>query len=210
MRRKSILLLHWDYLKKDTIGEINFCVNKFINAVYESVTTLLSLLILIMGGVNFRRGLKARGILKVYRFQRSKIFIGEECRFNSSSRWNARGLNHHCILQTGQVGATIKIGNNCGFSGVSIVADKGVFIGNDVTIGANTLIGDRDDHPEILHTSPKPIYIGNNVFIGMNCMIMKGVTIGDNAIIGAGSIVTKDIPANCVAVGNPCKIIRKI
>lgn len=53
MRRKSILLLHWDYLKKDTIGEINFCVNKFINAVYESVTTLLSLLILIMGGGEF-------------------------------------------------------------------------------------------------------------------------------------------------------------
>lgn len=49
MRRKSILL-HWDYLKKDTIGEINFCVNKFINAVYESITTFLSLLILIMGG----------------------------------------------------------------------------------------------------------------------------------------------------------------
>jgi len=146
-------------------------------------------------------------MLKVHRFQCSTIRIGRNCRFNSSSRWNVRGLNHACILQTGQVGASIKIGNNCGFSGVSIVADKEVVIGDNVSVGANSLIGDRDDHPERLYTMPKAIHIEKNVFIGMNCMIMKGVTIGENSVIGAGSIVTKDIPANCVAVGNPCKVI---
>lgn len=87
------------------------------------------------------------------------------------------------------------------------MADKEIVIGDHVMVGANTCIGDRDDHPERLGTSPQPVHIGNNVFIGMHCIVMKGVTIGDNSIIGAGSIVTKDIPANCIAAGVPCKVI---
>ncbi|WP_295160152.1 sugar O-acetyltransferase [Selenomonas sp. AE3005] len=55
-----------------------------------------------------------------------------------------------------------------------------------------------------------PITIGNNVWIGAGVHVMPGVTIGDGAVIGGGSVVVKDIPANCVAVGNPCKVIRKI
>nr|WP_314497473.1 sugar O-acetyltransferase [uncultured Chryseobacterium sp.] len=55
-----------------------------------------------------------------------------------------------------------------------------------------------------------PITIGNNVWIGAGCSILPGVTIGDNTVIGAGSVVTKDIPANVLAVGNPCKVIREI
>lgn len=56
----------------------------------------------------------------------------------------------------------------------------------------------------------KPITVGNNVWIGAGCSILPGVTIGDNAVIGAGSVVVKDIPANVLAVGNPCKVIREI
>ena len=55
-----------------------------------------------------------------------------------------------------------------------------------------------------------PIRIGNNVWIGAHSMVLPGVTIGDNAVIGAGSIVTRDIPANTVAVGNPCRVVREI
>ncbi|MBD8082540.1 sugar O-acetyltransferase [Chryseobacterium caseinilyticum] len=55
-----------------------------------------------------------------------------------------------------------------------------------------------------------PITVGNNVWIGAGCSILPGVTIGDNTVIGAGSVVTKDIPANVLAVGNPCKVIREI
>ena len=54
------------------------------------------------------------------------------------------------------------------------------------------------------------VRIGNNVWIGAGAMIMPGVTIGDNTVIGAGSVVTKDIPANVVAVGNPCRVLRPI
>jgi len=56
----------------------------------------------------------------------------------------------------------------------------------------------------------KPVTIGENVWIGGNCCILSGVTIGDKTVIGAESIVTKDIPANVVAVGNPCKAIRSL
>lgn len=56
----------------------------------------------------------------------------------------------------------------------------------------------------------KPITVGNNVWIGGNVVVLPGVTIGDNCTIGAGSVVTKDIPANSLAVGNPCRVIRKL
>lgn len=56
----------------------------------------------------------------------------------------------------------------------------------------------------------KPITVGNNVWIGGNTIVLPGVKIGDNCVIGAGSVVTKDIPANSLAVGNPCRVIRTI
>ena len=56
----------------------------------------------------------------------------------------------------------------------------------------------------------QPVHIGNNVWIGANALILPGVTIGDNSVIGGGSVVPKDIPANVVAVGNPCKVLREI
>ena len=55
----------------------------------------------------------------------------------------------------------------------------------------------------------KPVSIGSNVWIGGNCVVLPGVSIGDNSIIGAGSVVTKDIPSNVVAVGNPCEVIKE-
>ncbi|MCI1857572.1 MAG: sugar O-acetyltransferase [Sporolactobacillus sp.] len=55
-----------------------------------------------------------------------------------------------------------------------------------------------------------PVVIGNNVWIGANASVLPGVTIGANVVIGAGSVVTKDIPANCVAVGNPCRVLRRV
>ena len=158
--------------------------------------------------MKFGKRLKCRGLMMVYRFQCSTIRIGDNCTFNSSSRFNFRGINHPCIIQTGKPGAKIIIGNRCGFSGVSIVADKEVIIGDNVIVGANAIIGDRDDHSEIYASEPCPIHIGNHVWIGMNATIMKGVTIGDNAIVGAGAIVTKDVPANAIVAGVPARIIK--
>ena len=148
------------------------------------------------------------GKMYISRFKHSTITIGNNCIFNSHDLFNSRGLGR-CIVRTYTDYARIEIGDNTGFSGVSINARNLVKIGDNVMFGAGVIIGDNDDHPERLGTSEVPIIIGNNVFIGMRCIIMKGVTIGDNAVIGAGSIVTKDIPANCVAAGVPCKVIKR-
>ena len=152
--------------------------------------------------------MKARGGVIVERFQCSSIEIGDNCTFYSSSRFNFRGINHKCIIQTGCPGARIVIGNYCGFSGVSIVADKEVIIEDHVTVGANAIIGDRDDHNEIYGTEPRSVHICKHAWIGMNATIMKGVTIGEYAIVGAGAIVTKDVPAYAIVAGVPARIIK--
>ncbi|WP_025725015.1 sugar O-acetyltransferase [Acholeplasma granularum] len=90
-----------------------------------------------------------------------------------------------------------------------------------ITIGDNVMFGPRvglytATHPidsEVRSSGLEyglPITIGNNVWIGGDATINPGITIGDNTIIGSGSVVIKDIPSNCIAAGNPCKVIRKI
>ncbi len=84
-------------------------------------------------------------------------------------------------------------------------------IGNNVAISENVSIWDSDVHEVLREGSvmTKPINIGNHVWIGTNTIILKGVKIGDNSIIAAGSIVNRDIPENCLAAGNPAKVIKE-
>lgn len=88
---------------------------------------------------------------------------------------------------------------------------KEISIGSDVAISENVTIWDSDAHVIIGKETEmtKPIKIGNRVWIGTNCTILKGVNIGDGAIIAAGSVVTKNIPANCLAAGVPAKVIKE-
>jgi acetyltransferase-like isoleucine patch superfamily enzyme len=140
----------------------------------------------------------------------TQIKIGNNCRFRSGHTSNLIGINRPCILSThGGNNNKIIIGNNCGFSGTVIGAFSQITIGNNVKCGANTLITDSDWHQEDPRSGPpKPIVIGNNVWLGVNAVVLKGVTIGDNTVIGANSLVVKDIPANVIAAGNPCKVIK--
>jgi maltose O-acetyltransferase len=91
----------------------------------------------------------------------------------------------------------------------------------EVTIGSHTLLGPNIGLYPVNHAIDaeeringgccgKPIHIGKNVWLGGDVKVLAGVSIGDNTIIGTGSIVTKDIPSNVIAVGNPCKVLRKI
>ena len=96
-----------------------------------------------------------------------------------------------------------------------VVDDCEVFIGDDVMCGPNVLlcVTGHPLNPEYRLGGTQfslPIHIGNRVWLGAGVMVMPGVTIGDNCVIGAGSIVTKDIPANSLAYGSPCKVIREI
>ena len=113
------------------------------------------------------------------------------------------------------IGKYISIGEGSYFNaGTTFIDDWKIEIGKNCLFGPNVTLC-TTGHP----VSPKhrmdgmysfPIKIGNNCWIGGNVMILPGVTIGDNSVIGAGSIVTKDIPANVVAFGNPCHVYREI
>lgn len=116
-------------------------------------------------------------------------------------------------------GATLRIGDFAGISSTTILVKNSVVIGNHVNIGGGSFINDSNHHStdwhdradrkrDVQNAKSAPIVIGDYVFIGARCMILKGVTIGEKTIIAAGSVVVKDIPANCMAGGNPCKVIK--
>jgi len=98
---------------------------------------------------------------------------------------------------------------------LTLVDDTHIYIGDYVMIGPNVTIATAG-HPIEPSLRKKvaqfniPVTIGNNVWLGANTVILPGVTVGENSVIGAGSIVTKDIPPNVVAVGNPCRVLREI
>lgn len=98
---------------------------------------------------------------------------------------------------------------------LTMVDDCDIFVGNNVLFGPNVTVsaGTHPIHPELRSKQAQynvSIHIGNNVWVGASSVILPGVHIGDNSVIGAGSVVTKDIPANVVAVGNPCRVLREI
>jgi acetyltransferase-like isoleucine patch superfamily enzyme len=115
------------------------------------------------------------------------------------------------MISTMTAEAQVQIGSDCGFSGTVIAAFKSIVFGRNVIFGANTLITDSDWHPEDRRSGvPAPVLIGSNVWLGVNVIVLKGVTIGENSIIGAASVVTRDIPVNVIAAGTPCKVIRPL
>ncbi|ARV07661.1 hypothetical protein BTO04_13595 [Polaribacter sp. SA4-10] len=92
-----------------------------------------------------------------------------------------------------------------------IQANNGIIFGNNIELAPSvSIISSNHDSSNLRkHIDAKPITIGNNVWIGTNSTVLPEVNIGNNVIIGANSVVTKDIPSNSIAVGNPCKVIRK-
>ncbi len=98
---------------------------------------------------------------------------------------------------------------------LTLVDDTDIYIGDHVMIAPNVVItaATHPVWPELrlqTYQYNLPVRIGNNVWIGAGAIILPGVTVGENSVIGAGSVVTKDIPANVVAVGNPCRVLRQI
>lgn len=157
----------------------------------------------------------------------ANICIGDNFVFTSGEAFNPLSRNiRGCIYA--YKNSIINIGNNVGISSASLRAKEKIQIGNNVKIGGDCILMDTDAHSldyrirrshkkneqgEVIDTvlaKSKPIIIEDDVLIGTRCIILKGVTIGARSIIGSGSIVTKDIPCDCIAAGNPCKVIKYI
>ena len=155
-------------------------------------------------GIKTRSQVAFYGRMKFFRHPQSKIIIGSSCRFRSDKNSNLAGINKRCFFSTLNANAIIQVGNNCGFSGTTVSARKKIIIEDGVLAGANTFIADHDFHG----SKSESVHIRKNVWLGLNVIVLKGVTIGEGTIIGAGSVVVKDIPAHVIAGGNPCKVIK--
>ena len=98
---------------------------------------------------------------------------------------------------------------------LTMVDDTHIYVGDYTMFGPNVTVATAG-HPILPELREKayqyniPVHIGRNCWLGAGVLIMPGITIGDNVVIGAGSVVTKDIPSNVVAVGNPCRILREV
>lgn len=151
------------------------------------------------------------GKTSFYLLPHTNITFGNHCCFYSSHNSNRIGIYSPCMFSTLATHASISIGDNCGFSGTIICSATEVRLGNNVRCGANSMITDTDFHTDDPRTgNDSPVIIENGVWLGYGVKVLKGVHIGENSIIGACSIVTKDIPANVMAAGNPCKVIKSL
>jgi len=204
---------------KEKFGIIYYRVHiEFLSLV---LGTALFKLKSMLWGIGAGKNIKVWGAVDVVKGPKSSIKIGDNVSLVSCSlRASAAPLYSRVKLRTFTPNAAIIIGNNVGLSGTGITArSRSIQIGNGTIIGPNVIITDSDFHalwpPDNRTCNPalendKDVFIGKNVWIGMNSVILKGANIGDNSIIGAGSIVTGSIPSNCVAAGNPAKQIKTL
>lgn len=165
-----------------------------------------------------KRNIKFKGYCVIFSFPGSNIKIGGG-NINSLPTSNMLGLWQRTII-IARYGGKIEIGDGFGISGTTIYSTSSITIGKNATIGANCKIVDNDFHPidpeqrrqglNEQYTKRAPIKIGDNCFIGMNSIILKGTTIGNNVVVGAGSVVHGTFPDNCIIAGNPAKIIKQI
>ncbi len=144
----------------------------------------------------------------------STICIGQKFVACSDSRHNALGVFQPVIIKTVNHGAKVVIGDDVGMSGCTISAATSITIGSHVLLGSGCMITDTDAHPIDPEErraggggSSRPVVIEDDVFIGARAIILKGVTVGRGSVIGAGAVVTKSVPANSIAAGNPAKVV---
>ncbi|MBF0386296.1 MAG: hypothetical protein HQL20_00405 [Candidatus Omnitrophica bacterium] len=170
-------------------------------------------------GVELDKGLRVYGLPILLRHRKAKIILGREVVLNSDPRVNLAGIVRRVILAAPFAASEIVVGDHTGLSGVVIYAARSVRIGAHVNIGANACIYDTDFHPldwrarrgnDIALAVSAPVVIGDDVWIGGNSVILKGVNIGRGAVIGAGSIVTRDVPSGEMWAGNPARFRKKV
>ena len=169
-------------------------------------------------GVPYGKGLEAVGLPYISKWPGSTITLGTNCILVSAAYANRAGLPHGVQLSTARPGACLHIGNDVGLGGTSITAAIEVRIGNEVLFGPGVRVTDTDFHPihpyrrrfnnKQADVRARPVHIEDNVWIGAGCLILKGVTIGRDSVIAAGSVVTKSIPPGVVAGGNPARVLR--
>lgn len=175
-------------------GKLYYCNNEELMAVQESYLEKLYDFNQTRPGEHEKRASLLRGMFAE---------IGENCYIEPPLHANWGGKNVH-------FGKGVYANFN-----LTLVDDTDIYIGDCVMFAPNVTLstGTHPIHPGLRSKQAQynlPIHIGNNVWLGAGAVVLPGVTIGDNTVVGAGSVVTKDLPANVVAVGTPCRVLREI
>jgi acetyltransferase-like isoleucine patch superfamily enzyme len=172
--------------------------------------------ILKLRGLSVGRGFVCIGRPGINRTSGSTISLGDEVSLCNTGIANPLAEGGRCRLATIAPGAEIKLADRVGASSSIICAATSIVIGEGTIIGGGAMILDTDFHLQTKEgdwgTDPqavsRPVVIGRKCFIGARAIILKGVTVGDHAVIGAGSVVTRDVASNTVVAGNPATVIR--
>jgi acetyltransferase-like isoleucine patch superfamily enzyme len=154
----------------------------------------------------------------IQRHRCSEIVLGDQLSLRSWPRTNPLVPHHPVVFATRRAGSAIRVGDGCGFTGTTFVAADHIKVGNRVQIGANASVVDTDFHPlrpaERMRNfnagAAAPIVIEDDVFVGMDSLILKGVTVGEGSVVGAGSVVSRDVPSGTVVAGNPATVVRDL
>jgi acetyltransferase-like isoleucine patch superfamily enzyme len=183
----------------------------YVKLIPDVVRLFLLHIQLRLHGVSY--GKKLRGNPCIIKNE-GKIELGTGVFLNS----NPDGELYRTGLRAYFASSVIKIGDKCSLNGTIIHSRNAVIIGDNCMFGPGVVILDNDSHNTSIDPKSRrqgqieetPVVIGNNVWIGMRSIIMKGVNIGDNSIVAAGSIVTKSVPSNSLFGGNPAAFIKKL
>jgi acetyltransferase-like isoleucine patch superfamily enzyme len=170
-------------------------------------------LLFALNGIPWGEGWRFHGVPIIQKHQGSRMEFGSYLQLRSSARSNPLGANRPVILSAWRAGAVLEIGDRFAMTGGTVCAAERITIGQDVTVGANTIIIDSDFHPldpeqrrwHPQQASTAPVLIQDGVFIGVQCLILKGITLGQGCVVGAGSVVTQDVPAGMIVAGNPAQ-----
>jgi len=142
---------------------------------------------------------------KIWWLRRIKLFKTLFCKYYYIPSTTSFNENFNCTS------SNLSLGENVGLADTFIVAHAHVTIGSNCSFSyRNMIITSSHDFSDFSTVTALPVIIGNNVWVTSNVTILPGVRIGDNSVIGAGSVVTKDIPSGVFAAGNPCKVVKKI
>lgn len=164
-------------------------------------------------GVTWGRRWRVFGTPMIQRFRGSIIEIGNGVSLRSWRSSNPLASGKPITLSTRSTDAVIRIGCDVDITSVTIVAAQLIVVGDRTVIGANSVVIDTDFHPldPALRRrlseggATRPVVIEDDVFIGAGCLILKGVRLGRGCVIGAGSVVTRDVPSGAIVGGNPAR-----
>lgn len=179
-----------------------------------------------LNGVEMGRNMQVCNAIYLSMAPGSSVRIGDDFVFTSGEAFNPLCRNIRGCIYTAYPGSRISIGDDTGLSSACLWANSSITIGSHVKVGGDCIIMDTDAHNldylirrshdltpdgypvDCVSAATLPIVIEDDVLIGTRCIILKGVTIGARSVIGSGSVVTKSIPADSIAAGNPCRVIR--